>query len=62
MATSDCMAEHSIELKRAKKKMSCLEFELNKVKLVLGKINQVKANLDAIKQARYASYTASTQV
>ena len=51
MAISNCMAEQSTELKRAKKKTGSLESELNKARLALANINQLKANLATVEQA-----------
>ena len=61
MAISDRMAEHSIELKRAKKKMGNLESELNKARLAQANIDQLKADLAAAEQARDSSYAAATK-
>ena len=61
MAISNYMAEQSAEMKRAKKKMGNLEFELNKAKLALGEIDQLKADLATAKQSWDASFAAATQ-
>ncbi|GFZ15613.1 hypothetical protein Acr_25g0000220 [Actinidia rufa] len=58
IATSDRMAEYSAKLKWAKKKM---ETNANKAKLALADVNQLKADLVFIEQARDASYPAIVQ-
>ena len=55
------MKEQSVELKRAKKKIGSLESELNKAKLLLTAIDQLKEDLAAAKQGQDASYTSTTQ-
>ena len=55
------MVEQSTELKRAKKKVGSLEFELNKAKLALAATDQLKADLVVVEQARDAIYAAATQ-
>ena len=61
MAILDLMAEHSVELKRAKKKMGNLESELNKARLMLAKVDKLKADLVAVEQAQDSSYAATTK-
>ena len=55
------MKQQSTELKKFKKKVSNLEFELKQAKLALATINQLKMNLVAAKEARDATYAAATQ-
>ena len=45
------MAKHSIELKRAKKKTASLESDLQKAKLTLANVDQLKVDLAATEQA-----------
>ena len=61
MAISNCMIEQSTELKRAKKKMGELKFELNKARLALADVYQLMADLVIVEQARDANYVAATQ-
>ena len=49
MAISECMTEQSTELKRAKKKVSNLESELNKANIALAILDQLKPDLDISK-------------
>ena len=56
------MKEQSAELKRAKKKIGDLESELNKAKLSLTAIDQLKEDLAGVEQVRDASYASATQV
>ena len=53
--------EQSSELKRTKKKVRNLESKLNKAKLALATINQLKAYLAATEQAWDVIYEFVTQ-
>ena len=48
MVISDRIAKHSTELKRVKKNMGNLEFELKKAKLGLAGVDQLKVDLSAV--------------
>ena len=61
MAVSDRMIVRSAELKRAKKKVGILESKLNKAKLALAAIDQLKTNLAIAKQVRDVNYADATQ-
>ncbi|GFY96449.1 hypothetical protein Acr_11g0007550 [Actinidia rufa] len=60
-AISNCMKQQLTELKKTKKKVDSLESELNKAKLTLDSIDQLKAYLTATEKARDASYMTVTQ-
>ena len=61
MAISDCMAEHSDELKKAKEKMASLESKLKKSGIALAKVDQLKADLAVVEQAQDSSYAPANQ-
>ena len=61
MPISNRMIEWSAELKRAKKKVGNLESKLNKAKLALAAIDQLKTNLAIAKQVRDVNYADATQ-
>ena len=58
---SDCMKVQLAKLRRAKKKIGGLESKLNKAKLSLTAIDQLKEDLAAAEQTRDASYASATQ-
>ncbi|GFZ14427.1 hypothetical protein Acr_24g0006170 [Actinidia rufa] len=58
-AISNRMKQHLAKLKKTKKKVGSLEFELNKAKLELATTNQLKADLATTKQTQNASYAAA---
>ena len=60
-AISDCMNHQFSKLKKTKKKVLGLEFELKQAKLALATVDQLKLDLGATMDARDAGYTNATE-